>query len=78
MGAEDEGTPPAEQDGFLVTEVANPVYHVRDTQRLSGWGTGGIYQQPAKRSVREWKGLMVPSGQNADSLDLVKLLEENW
>jgi hypothetical protein len=81
---EDEGTPPAEHDGFLSGEVS-PSYH---SDRVSNglWGASSFQPRPSiKRHSHGYAERQKASNSyrplyesEASAVDLISLLEENW
>lgn len=81
---EDEGTPPAEHDGFLSGEVS-PSYH-SDRVPNGMWGPRTLQARPSfKRygpsyveSQKSSNSYRPPYESEATAVDLISLLEDNW
>jgi len=81
---EDEGTPPAEHDGFLSGEVS-PSYH---SDRVSNgmWGPRTLQTRPSFKihghsyveSQKAINSYRPAYESEATAVDLIALLEENW
>ena len=70
---EDEGTPPAEHEGFLSGDVSPMYNHARQTQ---DWQSTARPRGHVKERGPKQRALAADS--NAAAVDLVMLLEENW
>lgn len=72
---EDEGTPPAEHEGFLSGQVS-PSYHSQPWQSI-GWQERTM--RPRELGVKRGTKQRRPAGNSeAVAVDLITLLEENW